>query len=359
MLIVTRYFTREFLRNFLLCMASFVALYLLVDLFDRMDDMIKRQVSPGLMIQYAVCLVPMILHQVCPLGVLLCTFITLGTFVRNHEITALKAGGVSLFRVLIVFVLAACTLSLLSLWMQEYVLPHTNSRAKLIKTVHIKGKRLTRLYKKHQYWYRVKNKIFHVEFFNPEKNELQNVSVLFVNDDLFLKKRVDAERAQWEDGMWILTNGSVREFFPDGRMEAEAFTSRRLNIQHTPDDFRMSRKEGDEMSFSELRRFIAKIKKAGYPSTGFVVDLHAKVSYSFINIIMAILGIPFALRIGRSGGMAVGIGLSVVLGLVYWTFFGFCLSLGKGGAISPFVSAWIANIAFGALGLYLFLHVRQ
>jgi lipopolysaccharide export system permease protein len=113
------------------------------------------------------------------------------------------------------------------------------------------------------------------------------------------------------------------------------------------------------MSFSEIKNFIQDIKKQGYSSTAYEVDMHAKISYSFINIIIALLGIPFALRIGRSGGMAMGIAISIAMGFFYWTFFAFCLSLGKGGVLPPVVAAWVANLAFGFLGLYMFLHVRQ
>jgi lipopolysaccharide export system permease protein len=113
------------------------------------------------------------------------------------------------------------------------------------------------------------------------------------------------------------------------------------------------------MSFSEIRAFIQQLKREGFSSTTYEVDMYAKVSYSFINVIMMLLGIPFALRIGRSGGMALGIAISIAIGFVYWIFFGFCLSLGKGGAMPPFLAAWIANVAFGFFGMYMFLYVRQ
>ncbi|MCP4714140.1 MAG: LptF/LptG family permease, partial [Deltaproteobacteria bacterium] len=124
-------------------------------------------------------------------------------------------------------------------------------------------------------------------------------------------------------------------------------------------DLQDARKEGEEMSFSEIRAFIKQIRREGYSSTSYEVDLHAKLSYPFISVVMAILGIPFALRTGRHGGMAMGIATSICIGFLYWTFYAFCLSLGKGGSLSPFLSAWIANVTFLFLGLYMFLHVRQ
>lgn len=359
MLIITRYFSREFLKIFLLCMASFVALYLLVDLFDRMDDMLKHRVSLWLVIQYCLCSIPMIIYQVSPLAVLLCTFITIGNFVRHHEITALKAGGVSLFSVLKVFFFVSCCLCVFSIWLQEYVLPYTNSRMKVIKNVHIKGKELAKQYKDHQFWYRSGNSAYNIEFFNPDTNTLNTISIMHFNENVFMYKRIDAKQAVWVNDTWHFTDGVEREFTPDGHMTVTPFKHKLLSIAKTPDDFKKARKEGDEMGISEIRRFIKKIKKEGYPTTSYVVDMHAKISYAFINVIMAILGIPFALRIGRSGGMAMGITISILLGFLYWTFFAFCLSLGKGGTLAPFVSAWIANVAFGSLGLYMFLQVRQ
>ena len=133
MLIITRYFTREFLKIFSLCLGAFISLYLLVDLLERVDDMIKNQVAFGLIIKYCLCSIPMIIYQVCPLGVLLCTFITIGLFVKHHEIMALRAHGVSLYRVLKVFVFIAVSLCFFSLWLQEYVLPTTNQIVKEIK----------------------------------------------------------------------------------------------------------------------------------------------------------------------------------------------------------------------------------
>ena len=132
MLIITRYFTREFLKIFGLCLGSFIMLYLLVDLFERLDDMIRNRVAFGLIIQYCLCSIPMIIYQVAPLGVLLCTFITIGRFVKHNEIMALRAHGVSLYRGLRVFIFIAVSICFFSLWMQEYVMPTTNQIVKEI-----------------------------------------------------------------------------------------------------------------------------------------------------------------------------------------------------------------------------------
>lgn len=359
MLIITRYFTREFLKIFLLCMGSFIALYLLVDLFERLDDMIEHQVAIGLIIKYTLCSIPMIIYQVCPLGVLLCTFITIGLFAKNQEIMALRAHGVSLYRVLKVFVFISISVCLFSLWLQEYVMPTTNQVVKEIKLVHIKGKKPSKLFKKFHFWYRSQNIIYNIAYFDPDRQELQKISLLYFDKNFNIVKRVDAQSATWRGDAWLFQEGLEREFLPDGGMKVHKFTDRAFSINKTPDDFRSARKEAEEMSFTELWMAVKKMRQEGYLPTSYEVDMHAKISYAFISFIMALLGIPFALRTGRSGGLALGVAVSLAFGFVYWIFFAFCVSLGKSGALPPVIAAWTANMAFGMIGIYMFLHVRQ
>jgi lipopolysaccharide export system permease protein len=358
-LIITRYFTREFLKIFCLCLGSFIALYLLVDLFERLDDMIRHQVGFGLIIKYCLCSIPMIFYQVSPLAVLLCTFITIGLFVKHHEIMALRAHGISLYRVLRVFLIIAASLCLFSLWLQEYVMPTTNQIVKEIKNVNIKGKKPSKLFKKYHYWYRSQNTIYSIDYFDPEKNELQKICMLYFDEKFNIVKRVDAQSARWEQDAWVFSNGIEREFLSDGGMKLNKFASQPYSINKTPDDFKSARKEAEEMSFTELWTVVKKMREEGYLPTSYEVDMYAKISYAFVTVIMALLGIPFALRTGRSGGLALGITISIGCGFVYWIFFAFCVSLGKSGALPPPLAAWTANIVFGMLGVYMFLHVRQ
>jgi len=358
-LVITRYFTKEFLKILGLCLSAFIALYLLVDLFERLDDIIENHTSFSHVVQYCLYQIPMIIYQVLPLGVLLCTFLTIGGFVKNNEITALKAHGISLFRVLKVFIFIAFLLSVFSLFLQEFVLPQANRQVKRIKNVYIKGKKDPTLVKKEQFWFRSRDKICKVGFYDFQTKTLHHVHLFFFDAEFNLRKKIVAEKAVWKETNWLFYNGRERRFQKNGEMVLTRFEKRRLAFEKQPEDFEAFRKESEEMSFTEIRRYIRKTKQEGYPTAAFEADMHAKISYSFICIIMAILGIPFSLMIGRSGGMAMGIAISLALGFVYWTFFAFCLSLGQGGELSPFVSAWSANLAFAFLGLYLFQHVRQ
>ncbi len=359
MLIISRYFLREFLRILVLCLATFVALYLIGDLFSRLEDILERGVGFSLVLQYFICGLPRIIHQLSPLAVLLSTFITIGLFVRNQEITALKAHGISLYRVLNVFILISAGIFVVSLLMQQFLIPKSTARFSQIRQEHIRGKKRSKVVDTTAFWYRAQDGIYNIEFFDPEQNTLDKISIMYLDDVFQAKKAIYAKTGRWNGETWDLYNGMERLFLPDGGQTATAFKQQSVSLHASPEDFYISRKAGDELSFTDLWHLLKQLRTSGYPSTSYAVDLQAKVSYSFINIIMAILGIPFALMIGRSGNMALGIAVSTCLGLTYWVFFSFCISLGKGGVLNPFIAAWIANIIFGMLGIYLFLRVRQ
>jgi len=359
MLIITRYFLREFLRVLGLCLATFIALYLIVDLFSRIEDIISQGVRPGIVAQYFICGLPGIMYKLCPLAVLLSTFITLGLFVRNHEIVALKAHGISLYRVLNVFILISAGICGVALLMQQYIIPGSTTRFREIRHADIKGRPLSKLVNTTAFWYRSRDAIYNVDFFEPETNSVRQVSIMYLDDAFQARRAIYARTGRWNGTAWELQDGFERLFHPDGTQTATSFRQISASLNATPEDFQVSRKTGEELSFTDLWKLLKTIRTSGYRSTSYEVDLHTKISYSFINIIMAVLGIPFALLIGRSGGMALGIAISIDLGLTYWIFFSFCVSLGRGGVLHPFVAAWIANIIFGMLGMYLFLRVRQ
>ena len=92
------------------------------------------------------------------------------------------------------------------------------------------------------------------------------------------------------------------------------------------------------MSYRELWTYIQKIQSAGYDATRYLVDLYSKLSTPFLNLIMILIGIPFALKTSRSGGVALSIGISVMIGFAYGVIFYIFLSFGKSGVLSPFLS---------------------
>ena len=258
---------------------------------------------------------------------------------------------------MIIFLAIGCWL--LSLFLQELIIPYTNRRAKEIYTIEIKRKKRSKLFVRNNFWYKSRDTICHIEFFDSQKKLLEGVSLFWFSPDFVLRKRVDAKRAVWKSDRWILEEGIVREFSSSGKIITKRFSEMIAPLVESPEDFKQAQKEPQEMNYRELKGFVKRAKLAGYNVGPYEVEMESKLSYPFICVIMGILGIPFALKASKAGGLAVEIGISIALGFCYWLFYAFSLSLGKGGTLPPLVSAWIANFTFGCLGVYLFLRVRQ
>ncbi|HQO79009.1 MAG TPA: LptF/LptG family permease, partial [Thermodesulfobacteriota bacterium] len=215
MTILSRYILREFLKTLIYSLAVAVTLFMIIELFGQLDEFIEHRAGIVAIASYLGYLIPGTIILLCPVAVLLSSFITIGILSRNQEILALRANGVSLYRV--VFPILACTffISLASLMSNELIAPYTNRMAEQTFQ-HIKGKLYGRsIYSQSQLWYRGEGVIYNIKFFHPQTNVLEGVTLYFFDDDFRLVKRIDAERADWEKNKWVFANVTSRTFLSE------------------------------------------------------------------------------------------------------------------------------------------------
>ena len=105
--------------------------------------------------------------------------------------------------------------------------------------------------------------------------------------------------------------------------------------------------------------YITKLKGEGFNATRYVVELYSKTAIPFVNFIMCLIAIPFALRSSRSSGIVMGVGVSIIIAFSYWIILSFGISLGKGSVLPPIFAAWLANIIFSAAGAVMLISTRQ
>lgn len=357
MTILTKYILREFSKVFFYSLAVAVSLFFIFDLFERLDDFLKFHAQIGPILQYFLFKFPPIIFQITPVAVLLATFIVLGMLSRNFEIIALRTSGISLFRTISPILGSALLISIITLFGNELISPLANQKAKAISN-EIKGRKGKYLFNQNQLWYRGEAAIFNIKFFSPQDNILHGVTLYFFDHDFHLLKRIDAEKAEWQGKQWIFHNVITRVFGADKTIKTSLEPKKVFPLKEGPEIFKQEIREPEEMSYIELKGYIEKTTQEGYDTTKYLADMYTKLSSPFINFIISLFGIPFALRIGKHGGFALGVTASFVVGFLYWVFFNLCLALGHSGAFHPLISAWVANFIFGTLGLYLLLQIR-
>lgn len=358
MTILDRYCTKEFLRYLLIIIISLVSLYLLVDFFGRVRMFISNGATIFQICSFFLFSIPMFIWQILPASILMASFVAFGSLSRSNEIMAMKACGISLYRIALPIIIIALFLSGFSFVMSEFVTPTTNQKAKRIKLVDIQKQESLGTFKENQIWFRAQDSIYNIKVFNPRLNNLQGITIYQVDKNMRLLKRIDAAEGKWNKNKWILSNVILTTFKPNSFPVLEKFATQDATLPIAPEDLKDAQKEAENMGYRELRKYIREIQSSGYDATSYLVDLYGKVAFPFANIILAVIGFASSLQGRKSTSKTQGFAAGVIIGFSYWIVFAFAISLGKAEVLSPLLAAWIANIIFGFAAGALFLRIR-
>ncbi len=358
--VLQRYVIREYLKTFGLSLSSLILIYMVVLFFQKMTQFTKYQAPFYVIFEYLLLKVPDVIFQrTLPYAVLLATLLTLGALSRHSEITAMKAGGVSLYRITLPLLFIASLLSLFSFLGNEYLVPYTNQRTQYLLDVKVRKDDSPGFFKNNKIWYRTNPYILNIQLLDPQKKVLEGLTLYQFDNRFQCIQRIDAREAKCINGKWRFYDGTVRDFDENGSIRLTLFKDLDIPLSETWESVQNVEQRSEQMSYMELRTYIQKIQSSGYDATRYLVDLHSKLSYPFLNLIMVLIGIPFALKTGRSGGVALNIGISVTIGFAYGIIFYIFLSFGKSGILPPFLSSWIPALLFGLAGIFTLMSIRQ
>ena len=361
MRVITQYALREFWRYFLLLLGIFLFVYLLVDFLDRVDNFIEYHSTAREVLAYYAFRMPWILLQSCAVAVLLAVIVSLSLMHRHNEITALKAAGISIFRLSLPFLLTALFISLITFVLSEGVVPLLNARAAQLWTYDMRHNEPENkaAFKRFKGWYRSERGIYQVRIIHGQDEVLEGVGLYFFDDDFHLTRRVDAWQGRYEDGEWTFIQGTDKVIGPDGLFKVDRFQRRTIFLPEKPADFAYTEKTADQMSLPELEAYIAQLRREGYETTAYQVDRQVKFSLPFVCTVLTLLAIPLTLRQSREASMARSVGLGVAVVFIYLVFFGLSRSLGQAGTLPVVLAAWLPNLVFGLSGAYLLVTLRQ
>jgi len=359
MTILDRYVTREFIGMFFLVILLFTSLFLIVEFFERIRMFLKHDASLSQIVSYLFFRIPMMVSQVIPASVLLASLIAFSSLSKNCEIVAMKANGISLYRTSLPVIITSVLICILAFLNSEFIVPYSNQKTEHIKEVEIQRREPMGTFKQNQLWYRGKDGIYNFKMFDPHMNTLQGITINYLDKDFTLKMRIDAEKAEWKDGQWIFYNLLTTRFTEGEFPSLEHSATKVIDLPEKPSDFNIIQKKADTMGYAELRKYVKKIQSEGYDATRYIVDMHGKIAFALVSIILVIIGISFSLmKTERSGGIMQSIGVGIVIGFSYWIVHAFALSVGRSGTIHPILSAWFANVLLGIASTIMFLRVK-
>lgn len=354
MKIMHRYIFGHLVKNFTIGLSMFVFLFLMVDFFDRLDNVLSEQASIGLIALYFLCKIPLMVNLMIPIAVIFATLFTYGLLSKSSELTAMRASGVTITWLGRPLILLALGLSCTSLLLSEVVVPFTERRQKEIYNIDIRKKDKRGGYNQEHFWWRNKDSFYSVDLFDSRTNTLFDLSQFELSDDWNVVTRTDAERVSWlPAGLGWSMKGVHRFLFDKDPVLIQNLPELPLPIYETPADFYEFNDDPSLMSFRELKRFIKKQGRNGVSTTQYLPDMYSKLAFPFVVLITALVVLPFTLQPARSGSMATSSLLAIFVAFTYYAVDSFSISMGRAELLPPLLSAWMANIVMGILALVL------
>jgi LPS export ABC transporter permease LptG/LPS export ABC transporter permease LptF len=360
-MLVDVYLLQQFFYYFFVLLGAFVLIFDAFTLFDLLGDIARNHISTITVLNYFRYLIPLMVYQLAPLATLVATLVTLAVLAKNNEVIALKASGVSLYRLVLPLLLAGLLVSAGLFLLDDTYLPYANQRQDALRN-EIKNRPAQTYFEPARQWIFGENsKIYNYELFDPDRQLFGGLNVFELDPKTFqMRRRIFATRATWEpsENAWILTGGWVRDFGSDGQVERyEPFKATTMpELTEPPGYFRREVRQSFQMNWRQLGQYIKSLGQAGFDTARLSVQWHKKFAFPLIAAIIVFLGAPFAFLVGTRGAVG-GLAVAVAIGVIYWSSAALFEAMGSAGQLPPLLAAWAPDAIFAFLGLYFFLRM--
>jgi lipopolysaccharide export system permease protein len=358
MTILDKYLVKEILKWLAIVLAVVLGLYVIVEFFNKADNFMEAGLSIARLIRYLQLKLPQIIVQITPIGILLAVLVAFGLMNKHNEIIALKSSGVGVYFLLRPVLVIAVLLGITLFFLSEIVVPITISKANRIWLNEVQKRPVTATRQKN-IWIKGNRAIYFIKYFNSRNQSIWGVTLNYFDKEFKLSRRVDADRAFYQKNKWIFYDIMEQELNAESKTyDVRLYPQRAEEVDIFPEDLQRVFKKPEEMNIAELFSYIHEIESEGYDATAFRVDLHARFAFPVLAVIVCIIGIGIAVKRKGREGPSVSIAFGAAMVFLYWVLHSFCLSLGHGGLLPPFVAAWISNIIFSCYAVFKLINAE-
>ena len=344
MRILERYVLIEYLRTFVLALAFFIALVILVRLLDKDIKRFDEELSYFTAVQIVLFQAPRRIMEVIPLASFLAIFFVLGRKVQNNELAAMQTAGISVYRLLIPILVSMFLACLVFIIFYDQIASPAYHRAnQLQKKIRLRRSRNVVFKGQH-------NRLFYIQSLDLENATIDRMTIYELDQNNRVTRQIFANSATWSPNQWHLSQGYVRHFEGVSETTYEPFVTKQIERSEEPERFAGSNKHLSAMTIGELRQQIKYKQTAGQVTRREEVKLHHKMAYPFAAFVVILIGAPISIRFGGAGFFA-GLLVAFFLVFMYW---GISLAtlegLGENGKLPPIVACWGANVLYAIIG---------
>jgi lipopolysaccharide export system permease protein len=305
--------------------------------------------------------IPLVISQITPVALLLSVLVVFGLMNKNNELIALRSSGVSSFYLLKPVVGLTTLIAVGLFFLSDVVVPISANKANRILFEEVKKKAVATSRNKN-IWIKGNRSLAHIRYFNPNNRTISGVTLYYFDDAFNLVRRVDAARGEYKDNRWTFHDLMEQNYANRAdrtEYDIQHYDSRVESLDYLPDELKQVAKKSEEMNFIELLEYIRRVEAEGYDATKYRVDLHAKIAFPLVCIIMGLIASGFSFRRRMREGIAISIAYGIGVIFLYWSLHSFSISLGYGEILPPIVAAWLANVVFSVFVVITLKRIRH
>lgn len=353
MTLLDSYLLKQYAKNLLMVLAALLAIYLLVDIFERLDNFIEAEKPLALAFKYFILKIPAITEQLMPVCILLGGVITLGLLNHHYELIALKAGGISILRITTPLIGGGLLFTLLIVAGGQWLLPITNATVNRIWYEEVRDQTPKGIYRDGNFYYHGSQGFYTFTRPHPQKHLFRQFSYAAWDESYGLTTLLSADTATWENGKWQFSKGQLKKKTESGEYQIKIFDHLSLDLPETPELFFIPPYKSIEMTISQL--WAQTRAPATRDDPEIRQQLHGRLSYMFLGLPLLLLGLPILIIVHQKWerDISLAIPASCVLAFAAWIGWGTCQSMAKAAYLNPVVAAWSIHLAIGGLGLFL------
>lgn len=357
MRILDRYLIKHFLIPLVYCTISLIFLVLIADVFDNLDDFIRRQISLRVALRYYLNLIPFVYVQIIQWASFLSVLYLLVNMNFHNELTAMKVCGLEISTIIRPLVFSGCAIGIVTFLIHDRVVPSTYKIAKRIQEERIDKKREKNergIFRNITY-YGSGDRLYYAKVLSIPKKSMKDFIVLWLDKNKQTRKKIIARNAVWNGEFWKLKH--VNEFelsLRSGLTDEPAFFETKIypEITETPEEFQLSTAETSFVPYRELKAYLIQLKENGLKPYTETVDLYQRLSFPWNSLVVMFLAFPFLAKSATRKQIAFNVLLCLVAVFSFHISTAFLTALGKSGKIFPWLSAWLSSFLFGAGALY-------
>lgn len=358
-MILDRYIIWRFIQTYVFAIFALCLIFVVVDLLDHLDDFMDKSAEIKTIAQYYLYYIPRMIEIVTPIACLLAVLFTVGGLSSQNELTAMKSGGISLFRIMIPFVIVGTMLSGFMIYFNGWVVPQAHVEKFKIEAIYMnKNESGGPIY--NFYFRDSPNTNFSLQYYNSDKyfGAKPAVDSFSLGKSPRLLKRIEANNIQWDtiNSKWLFLDAIVRDY-SNHEIHFTRQDTVKMDLSITHNELVKLKKQLGEMNYDEVRAYIKMLKNGGKDVRQQMIEYYGNYAFCFANIIVMLFGVPFA-SVKRKSGMAMQIGAALVISFLYLISMKFSQTIGYAQNWDPILAGWMANFIFLGLGVVVIFRTR-